>query len=196
MAVLRRLALFSFALFLSFAPTALWSQTLPSQSQQPEIRTGFWRGAKITYQWFPGPNGTGKAVYQGDILLDNVQDSPNGAGTDSQGIGVSKYLWQQTGGVYQVPYQIDSQSGDVANIQTAITNFNAAFSGVIQFVPYVSQTDWVDFNLSTTQNNGVCESFEGRAGGEQMATGAGGPSNPCTVATIQHEMGHIVGSLA
>jgi len=184
-AVLRRL--FSFALFLSFASTALWSQ-----SQRPEIRTGFWRGAKVTYQWFPGPNGTGKAVYQGDILLDNIQNSPNGAGTDSQGVGPSRYLWQQTG-VYQVPYMIDSQSGDVANIQTAISNFNSAFAGVIQFVPYVSQTDYVDFNLSMSQNNGVCESFEGRVGGEQFATGAGGTDNPCTVATIQHEMGHIVG---
>jgi len=178
-----------FVLFVSILTCALWGKT-----QQPEIRTGIWRGMKVTYEWVPGKNGKGKAIYQGDILLESVQEKPNPPGENSVGIAFPQYLWPKVGNVYQVPYTIDEASGDVTNIKAAITQFNATFAGVIQFVMHGSETNYVDFDLDPNTNNGVCEATEGDAGiGEQFATGAGGTKNPCTVATILHEMGHIVG---
>ena len=183
MTLIRRLALpFLFVVLIGCA--------LMAQAEQPELRIGIWRGMKVTYQWIPGPNGTGKAVYQGDILLDHVvQQWPNGAGTNGFGIAYSKYLWPKVGGVAQVPYIIDLASGDLTNLNTAITQFNNTFTGVIQLVPRGSEVNYVDFNFNSGDSSGVCDAFEGVVGNEQVVGGSGS----CTVATILHEMGHTVG---
>ena len=170
--LLRRVAL-------SALPVLLIASTLWGQAQQPEIRTGIWRGFNVTYTWIPGKDGTGKAIYQGDILLDHVEESPNPTQVYGVGVAYSQYLWPKVGSVYQVPYIIDPASGDTANINTAIAQFNSTFTGVIQFVAHTTETDYVDFNLDQSNNSGVCESSEGRVGGEQFATGAGGTQNPC-----------------
>jgi hypothetical protein len=180
--MLRRCALP--ALLVLFVVPTLWSQT-----QQPELRTGIWRGQKVTYNWVPGEGGSGKAVYQGDILLDHVEESLNGPHPDSFGIAYSQYFWPKVGSVYQVPYIIDPASGDTTNLNTAITQFNNTFIGVIQFVARGSETDYVNFNFDPNNHSGVCEAFEGRVGGEQTVGGSGS----CTVATILHEMGHTIG---
>jgi hypothetical protein len=179
------------ALLVILTASCLWAQ-----AQQPEIRTGIWRGQKITYTWIPGKgvSGKGKAIYQGDILLDHVEQSPNGPQSQSVGIAFSQYMWPKVGSVYEIPYIIDPNSGDVDNIKTAISTFNSTFAGVIQFVAHSNENNYVDFDLDPNSNNGECEATEGDAGmGEQYATGAGGTQDPCTVATVLHEMGHIVG---
>ncbi len=186
---LRRLAL-------STLTTVFLLTSLLSQAQQPEIRTGIFRGQKVTYTWVPSKEsaGMGLNIYQGDIILDHVQQLPGSSvQINSLGAAYSQYLWKPVGSVYEIPYIIDPASGNVSNINAAITQFNNTFSGVLQFVAYTNQPDYVDFNLNPNDNSGVCESSEGRVGGEQFALGAGGTQNPCTVATILHEMGHIVG---
>jgi hypothetical protein len=182
--MLRRLVLP--ALFLFFSVATVWSR-----DQQPEIRTGYWRGMKITYQWIPGKGGAGKgkAVYQGDIVLDHVEQSPNGPQAQSFGIAYSQYMWPLVGSVHQIPYAIDPSSGDMTNLNTAISTFNSTFSGLIQLVPYTSQTNYIDFDFDADDTSGVCEAYEGMIGGEQVVGGSG----TCTVATILHEMGHTVG---
>ncbi len=182
MTKLRRVAL-SALLVLSIAST-LWGQV-----QQPELRTGIWRGMKVTYTWTPQPDGGGKAVYQGDILLDNVEQSPNGPRSEGLGVAYSSYLWPKVGSVYQIPYIIDPASGDLTNLNTAIAQFNSTFAGVIQFVAQTNQTGYVDFNFDPNNTSGVCEANEGYTGKEQVVGGSG----TCTVATILHEMGHTVG---
>jgi hypothetical protein len=172
------------ALLVLLTATSLWGQV-----QQPEVRTGIWRGQKITYAWVPGPDGNGKALYQGDILLDHVQESMNGPHPDSLGIGYSQYFWPKVGSVYQVPYIIDPASADTTNLNSAITQFNTTFAGVIQFVARGSEADYVNFSFDGSNLSGVCDAFEGRVGGEQTVGGSGS----CTVATILHEMGHTVG---
>ena len=182
MTLLRRTALF--ALCVVILASALLGETRP-----PVTRTGIWRGMKVTYAWVPGKSG-GKAIYQGDIVLDSVRQSPNQAsGIDGVGIAYSQYLWPKVGSVYQVPYIIDAASGDLTNLNNAISQFNSTFAGVIQFVARTTETDYVDFNFDATNTSGVCEAFEGRVGGEQVVGGSGS----CTVATILHEMGHTVG---
>ncbi len=101
----------------------------------------------------------------------------------------SSYFWPKVGSVYQIPYIIDPASGDLTNLNTAISQFNSTFSGVIQFVTRTSQTDYVNFNFDSNNTSGVCEAYEGRVGGEQTVGGSGS----CTVATILHEMGHTIG---
>jgi hypothetical protein len=147
---------------------------------------GMWRGRPVTYQVIDGRN-----IYQGDIILENVQPMPQAGGAHPASVGLADagFLWDKVGGVAQIPYEIDAGSSDVANIQSAISIYNSTFAGVIQFVPHNTQTNWVDLNLNGFAN-GSCEAEEGDAhNGEQMVNGA----TNCTVPTILHEFGHVTG---
>ncbi|HTR23592.1 MAG TPA: choice-of-anchor D domain-containing protein [Terriglobales bacterium] len=181
--MIRRLALCVLVAFMTLSSLA---------AQQTEVRTGIFRGIKVTYTWVPSKanNGMGKAIFQGDIILDRVDELPGSRAIgNSMGLAYTQYLWPKVGSVYQVPYVIDPSSGDVTNLNTAISQFNSNFSGVIQFVPRTNETDYVNFNFDPNNFSGSCETYEGRVGGEQTVGGSGS----CTVATILHEMGHTVG---
>ena len=56
--MLRRIRLSALAVL--FLATSLWGQ-----AQQTEIRTGIFRGLKVTYTWVPSKaaNGMGKAIF-------------------------------------------------------------------------------------------------------------------------------------
>ncbi len=183
--MLRRILLS--VLTISCLASSLWGQ-----SQSPEVRTGIFRGMKVTYTWVPSKesSGMGKAIFQGDIILDHVDQLPSGNFIgNGLGLAYTQYLWPKVGSVYQVPYIIDPASGDLTNLNTAINQFNSNFAGVIQFVSRTSETDYVNFNFDPNNFSGSCEAYEGRIGGEQTVGG----SASCTVATILHEMGHVVG---
>jgi hypothetical protein len=161
------------------------NSTLPSPVS--ETRMGMWRGRPVTYQVIDGRN-----IYQGDIILENVQPMPQAGGAHPASVGLvdSNFLWPIVGGVAQIPYVIDPDSTN-PNLNSAISIYNATFAGVIQLVPRTTQANYIDINLnSNIANNGVCEATEGDAHeGEQFVTGAGN----CTVATILHEFGHVTG---
>lgn len=151
-----------------------------------EIAQGLFRGQAVTYHRVGG-----RAVFQGDILLDHVAPLPAGrtaARTRPGGMGLDYPgdLWPKAGGVAQIPYIVTTGS---ANLTTALAQFNATFKGVIQLVARQAQADYVDFALDPNDASGVCESYVGRAGGAQVATG----SIDCSVGTLLHEMGHILG---
>lgn len=114
---LRRLALS--ALIALFITVSVWGQ-----AQQPEIRTGIFRGMKVTYNWIPDKanDGAGKAIFQGDIILDHVQQLPaSGHQSQSLGVAYAQYLWPKVGGVASIPYTIEPSSGDLTNLNTAIS---------------------------------------------------------------------------
>jgi hypothetical protein len=167
----RCLALFLFISSLVFA-------------QSGEVRTGLYRGRVVTYTVV-----NGKAVYEGDILLEHVDEISAGAPGNGATIAYPAGLWPKVGSVFQVPYIIDPASGGVANINAAISQFNATFPGLIQWVLQTTETDFVDINLDPNNLSGQCEAFVGRVGGEQVVGG----SASCVVSTILHEMGHTVG---
>src|SRR5712692_681996 len=158
---------------------------------------GFYRGMPLTYVVK-----NGKAIFQGDIILEKVspidsqrQQPSSGvdsSSVDSASVAYTKYLWPKVGNQYQIPYIITSGSGDLSNLNTAITQFNNTFSN-IKFVARTTETDYVNFDFNPSDNSAQCEATVGRAGGEQLVGGSGGSSNPCTVGTILHEMGHTVG---
>jgi len=157
-----------------------------------EQHQGFYRGMPVTYVVKDG-----KAIFQGDIILERVspidsQGPLTSAGIDSASVASSQNLWPKVGNQYQIPYIITSGSGDLSNLNTAITQFNNTFSN-IKFVARTSEIDHVNFFFNPSDNSAQCEATVGRAGGEQQVGGSGGSSNPCTVATILHEMGHTVG---
>ena len=139
----------------------------------------------------------GKAIFQGDIILEKVdpidpQRPPPSSGIDSFGLAYSQYLWPKVGNQYQIPYVITSGTGNLTNLNNAIAQFNSTFSN-IKFVARTTQTDYVNFYFDPNDNSAQCEATVGRAGGEQQVGGSGGSFNPCTVGTILHEMGHTVG---
>ncbi len=148
-----------------------------------EIRTGIFRGAAVTYAIV-----NGKAVLHGDMLLDHVDTAPTGTPRIHPAVGIAygSYFWPKVGGVAQIPY-IVTNTGD--NLSAALTQFNATFGGLIQFVPRTTETDYVNFNFDPSDLNGACESNVGHIGGEQSV---GGAVN-CSTATILHEMGHTLG---
>ena len=97
-------------------------------------------------------------------------------------------LWPLVGGVYQIPYTI--QTG-ATNLNAALTYVNATLSGIIQFVPQTIETNYVTFNFDPGNTSGSCESSVGMQGGQQFVGG----SASCAMATIVHEMGHTIGLL-
>jgi hypothetical protein len=130
----------------------------------------------------------GRAIYQGDVVLEKVLPAldPNQANRDGFGTAYPSYLWPKVGSQYQIPYII-TNSGD--NLNAALTAFNNTFAGFIQFVARGTQADYVNFDF-TSGTNGQCEvSGVGHVGGEQTV---GGASN-CSLGTVLHEMGHVVG---
>jgi hypothetical protein len=157
----------------------------PSATAQ-QVRQGIYRGMPVTYVVKHG-----KAIFQGDIVLEKVDPIDPQRPLPSLGIDYSQYLWPKVGNQYQIPYVIASGSGNLTNLNTAITQFNNTFSN-IQFVARSAQTDYVSFYFDSS-NSGQCEAIVGRAGGVQQVGGAGGIFNPCAVGTILHEMGHTVG---
>jgi hypothetical protein len=153
---------------------------------------GLYRGIPVTYVVK-----NGKAIFQGDIILEKVDsiDSQRqlpSVGVDSASVAYTQYLWPKVGNQYQIPYIITSGSGDLTNLNTAIAQFNSTFSN-IKFVARTTETDYVNFYFNPSDNSAQCEATVGRAGGAQQVGGSGGSSNPCTVGTILHEMGHTVG---
>jgi hypothetical protein len=152
-----------------------------------QVRQGIYRGMPVTYVLQHG-----KAIFQSDIVLETVQAIDPQVAPPSYGIDYAQYLWPKVGNQYQIPYVIASGSGNLANLNTAITQFNNTFSN-IQWVARTSETDYVNFYFNPNDYSAECEATVGRAGGEQQVGGSGGSTNPCAVATILHEMGHTIG---
>ncbi|MEJ0048226.1 MAG: M12 family metallopeptidase [Rhodospirillales bacterium] len=132
----------------------------------------------------------GQAIFQGDIVLDHVSPLPHAGARirpPSVGIAYAQYLWPKNAqGVAEIPYTVTSGAAD---LNAALSAFNATFAGVIQFVPLVSQTDYVNFDFDPNNLSGQCESSVGRVGGPQVVGG----SAACVLGTLLHEMGHVVG---
>ena len=167
--------------------TAVWAQvrSAVSANTATQVRTGIYRGRRVVYQIIKG-----KMLTEGDIALEHVdQMLPEKSNHPGGTLDYLQYRWPLVGSVYQIPYIIDAASGDVSNINAAISNYNSIFAGIIQWVPQTTETDYVDFNLNPADTSGQGNSYIGRVGGQQLIWGSGS----CTVATILHEMGHATG---
>ena len=145
------------------------------------------------------PSGTkasasGKELYQGDIIVNRAIGGASGVRPQSIGIAYPQYLWPEVAGVATVYYVIDpaSDPNATSKIQTAIARSNADFPNLLQWVPLTTGgLTYVDINLSASDHSGECEAAEGYSGLliAQPMTG----STDCTIGTILHEMGHVIG---
>jgi Astacin (Peptidase family M12A)/Bacterial Ig-like domain (group 3)/MBG domain (YGX type)/Chitobiase/beta-hexosaminidase C-terminal domain len=142
------------------------------------------------------PENSSRSIFQGDILLDRTAPNHLGRGPRPKSLGVAypQSLWPRINGVATVFYVIDAASDPKAtpNIDTAIATFNADFPNLIQWVAWTAADgpNYVDVNLNAEDFSGQCEASEGYdAIPAQPMTG----STSCTVGTILHEMGHVIG---
>jgi hypothetical protein len=155
-----------------------------AQSAYPtKVSTGLFRGRKVSFQVVDG-----RMMTEGDIVLEHV-DYKLPLQTDGGTISYLRYRWPLVGSVFQIPYIIDPASGDVTNINSAISTYNSIFIGQIQWVAHTTETNYVDFNLNPSDLSGSGYSNIGMSGGEQVIGGSG----TCTVSTLLHEMGHATG---
>jgi hypothetical protein len=168
----------------------------------PQIRSSFYHGRPVTYQV-----SNGLAIYEGDIVLGTadaleaarlqVLQAPERKGpiADSAAIAYQSGRWPIISGVGRVPFTISARDQAVAsalaNINSAIMQFDTQLAGVVQFVPATPEdADYAEFDLDPTDMSGVREASEGyQATAGQLVGG----SILCTVPTILHEMGHVIG---
>ena len=121
---------------------------------------------------------------------------------DAVGVADSGYTWPLVQGVATVYFQIQSGSGDSTGLNTAINTFDHDFNNVIQWVQCASNA----CSSMITYVNIYLDPNDNSAAGDVDTVGyppnppqvvslncAGGSTNPCTIATLLHEMGHIVG---
>jgi len=156
-----------------------------------KIGTGYYQNRPIAYQLWRG-----LAITEGDIILNLAptalaQNSVSpaaakGAQPDGIAISYTSQLWPIADGIHVVPYIV---TGSAVNLTTALHTFNQTFSGLIQFVPRTTQSNYVNISLEGAATEGV--SSVGMVGNEQMLD----CGSECTVATWLHEMGHTVGLL-
>jgi Astacin (Peptidase family M12A)/Domain of unknown function DUF11 len=162
---------------------------VPPGPQVSTIASGWWHGMPATYAVI-----NGWAIVEGDIILGTAAElaasAPAGPGAHPDGFadGYVSQLWPLVSGVHQIPYTIESGS---SNLTTAISYVNSTLTGIIQFVPQTTETNYVTFDLNPNDFSGSCETSVGMIGGQQFVTG----SADCTVSTLVHEMGHVIGLL-
>ena len=163
----------------------------PQRPPVTSIETGWWHGLPVTYAVIGG-----MAVVEGDIVLGSAAElaasappgPQSGANPNGFAIGYVVQLWPESGGVYEIPYTIETPA---TNLNAALASVNTALAGIIQFVPQTTQTNYVTFNFDTSDTSGVCESSVGMVGNQQFVGG----SASCALATLVHEMGHTIGLL-
>src|SRR5690349_1131726 len=127
-------------------------------AQQPEFRTGHWRGRTLTYQVV-----NGWAIAQGDIILGragelaNTVEAPEISGatpsfqTRGSGRSAIQYRWPDR----IIPYVIDAEVPNSKRVTDAIAHWNETTP--IRLVARTDEKNYVRFMRDNT-NPGVCTS--------------------------------------
>ncbi len=162
-----------------------------AQAADGERQRTLWRGMVVEYF-----EQDGLAIAEGDIVLGTAEEMRRAQqhvpkiAQDTKPealVDTGAPLWLAVGsGVIEVPYVYEA--GSQTEVDAAIASFNSTFTGFIQWVPRVAQTDYVAFNM-VSANQGSCASSIGRIGGRQQITG----DPTCNANLLLHEMGHAIG---
>lgn len=158
---------------------ALALSTLSAQ----DIRTGVWRGQKVTYEVIAG-----RAIYQGDIDLGPVEELERAAkdpAGEREASGrpqsATRFRWPNR----TVPYVISDELPNKQRVTDAIQHWNDV--SPLRFVERTTETDYIRF--VRVPGTGVCSSAVGRTGGPQNISLDDG----CGVGSNIHEIGHAIG---
>ena len=155
------------------------------QTESLDIRTGVYRGQRVTYQVI-----NGLAVVEGDIILGTPEELEPPSGPQvikepdarQKAVATSdlETLWPE--GV--VPYTIDGGLPEPQRVLDAIEHWHD--NTLIRFVERTNETDWINF---VEPDESTCTSWVGMTGGEQDIVLA----DFCSVGSVIHEIGHAVG---
>ena len=160
-----------------------------AQTESLDIRTGVYRGQRVTYQVI-----NGLAVVEGDIILGAAEELERPKGgqqvietpddgwrqeTAAVADSFSERLWPD--GV--IPYTIDNVLSRPQRVRDAIEHWND--NTTIRLVERTNESDWLNF----TVDEELCASRVGKDGGEQDLVLA----DFCSVGAVIHEIGHAVG---
>jgi Astacin (Peptidase family M12A)/Divergent InlB B-repeat domain len=153
------LAILSFAANPPSELTGSGANSSDNSSLTQQVQS-LYRGMPVTYVVRHG-----KAIFQGDIILEKVDpiDSQRqlpSFGVDSAGVAYAQYLWPKVGSQYQIPYIVTSGTGNLNNLNSAIAQFNNTFSN-IKFVARTTETDYVNFYFNPSDNSAQCEATVG-----------------------------------
>ena len=156
-----------------------------AQTESLDIRTGVYRGQRVTYQVI-----NGLAVVEGDIILGTPEELEPPSGPQvikepdarQKAVATSdpETLWPE--GV--VPYTIDGGLPEPQRVLDAIEHWHD--NTLIRFVERTNETDWINF---VEPDESTCASRVGMTGGEQDLVLA----DVCSVGAAIHEIGHAVG---
>ena len=157
--------------FLSLAGlccVTLLSLVAPSAAAVEVFRT-LWHG-----QWVDYVEQGDVAITDGDIIMGPVTAVREWRMAVERGqhqieatrkaltIDTAGRLWQRgSSGVIEVPFTIEAGNSTIIN--AAVTEVNRVLAGVLRWVPYVSQADYVAFNNIATNTN-ACSSSDSRSG--------------------------------
>ena len=155
------------------------------QTESLDIRTGVYRGQRVTYQVI-----NGLAVVEGDIILGTPEELEPPSGPQvikepdarQKAVATSdpETLWPE--GV--VPYTIDGGLPEPQRVLDAIEHWHD--NTLIRLVERTNETDWINF---VEPDESTCASWVGMTGGEQDIVLA----DFCSVGSVIHEIGHAVG---
>ena len=172
------------------ASPALIFTSVYAQNEPLDIRTGVYKGQRVTYQVI-----NGLAIVEGDIILGTPEelepskDLPVVKEPDDRRKAVAasdpERLWPE--GV--IPYAIDEGMPDPQRVLDGIKHWHD--NTPIRFVERTNEADWIHFVSSEEQSDRpICgSSFLGRKGGEQNLF----LGDDCGLGTAIHEIGHAVG---
>ncbi|MGL4610435.1 MAG: M12 family metallopeptidase [Trueperaceae bacterium] len=172
------------------------TSVLPSHLGQADVLLpGFDKPQNVTYEIVDG-----KAMFQGDIILGNVDSEgkliksesaidPQGIATDTGCfvLGLFDCHWRWENGI--VPFTINANVTESGrnSIAAAIREWEAKTP--IRFVARSQEGDYVEF-VKGSQSD-ACASWVGRGGGRQ--TIELDSNGNCEIGTLIHEIGHAMG---
>ena len=179
-------------------PTASGDQPVASADDgefrsSSAVRTAFVAGNTFAAKAVRYVEVDGLAIFEGDIVLGNVEEVEQRSGTIAAlirgelaaGVAITgnQFRWPNC----TVPYDIDGSLPDQARVTDAIAHWEAHTN--FRFVPRTSANaaqhpDWVTFRPSDG-----CSSSVGRRGNQQFVNLGPG----CNTGNAIHEIGHTVG---
>ena len=146
-----------------------------------DVRSGHFRGMDLEYEVRDG-----LAVFEGDMVLGQANEIEPPRGVSRKGnrdaVAISGQSYRWPGG--RIPYVLASTVSDPQRVMDAIRHWNTTMAGVIRLVPHTSESVYVNFIRSN-----ACSSNVGMyTTGNYVFVG-----DSCSVGSIIHEIGHIVG---
>lgn len=155
-------------------------ETPENPENRTEIKTGWFRGVKITYERKGGLN-----FFEGDIVLtdEQVKNTPGQPQTEGAGVAL-KDRWPAGRVYYDIGPLVPPRTRQ--KIAAAIQQYN--YYTPVRWIERYNEKNYVTFRAGPGQSTDGSAHI-GMIGGQQSVTLGG----QAPVGTVVHEMGHAIG---